>query len=253
MAENLVSSISNDLTYNLKSSSWYKIDNKLNTPSYMAEKEVQTNESEEAMKESEIREYILSHKSEVLAILGVSENGLKPHNLSATYPVSPSGSTNSVKFKFDKDMMSFSPTNTLDSSNSRKRSVSPKKILKKQSSQVSKSVDADEYLDSEMPQHKDMFHRSHSLCGNTGELSPSSRRKTFSKTGKQGRLEMTTLQRFQAKFTSKKSTSFDDSQSSTSDLNIPEIILNVPDEHSKQNGTSEAKCDQNEMKKIIFK
>ena len=135
MAENLASSISNDLTYNLKSSSWYKIDNKLNTPSYMAEKEVQTNESEEAMKESEIREYILSHKSEVLAILGVSENGLKPHNLSATYPVSPSGSTNSVKFKFDKDMMSFSPTNTLDSSKSRKRSVSPKKILKKQSSQ----------------------------------------------------------------------------------------------------------------------
>ena len=146
MADYLATSIRNDLTFNLKAANCYVIHNRLNAPSYVTEKEVQTTKYEEVINESEIREYILSHKSEVLAILGVSESELNPHVLCPVHPVSPSGSTNSVKFKFDGDMLCFSPTNS-DSGNINNRSGSPRKILKKQSNIISKSADTERYLD----------------------------------------------------------------------------------------------------------
>jgi hypothetical protein len=61
MTDYLAASICNDLTFNLKATNCYVIQNKLNTElHYVAEKEVQTNKSEEVINESEIREYILS-------------------------------------------------------------------------------------------------------------------------------------------------------------------------------------------------
>ena len=225
MGEHLATAVNNDLTYNLKSSNCYVIHNRLNIPSYVAEKEVQTKKCE--MKENEIREYILTHKSEVMEILELTANDLKMNNLSPAYPVSPSGSTNSVKFKFDSDMISFSPTNAvtnynINSSKNCKKSGSPKKILKKQTNIVC----TDGPLDLEMPHRKDLFHRSYSLCETNGELSPSSKERTR----KQKWLEMTTLQRFQAKFSSRSSTSVSDSESATYRSDIPEIILNIPDD-----------------------
>ena len=63
MADYLATSIRNDLTFNLKAANCYVIHNRLNAPSYVTEKEVQTTKSEEVINESKIREYILSHKS----------------------------------------------------------------------------------------------------------------------------------------------------------------------------------------------
>ena len=113
MSEQLAASISNDLTYNIKAGHCYAIQNRLHTPSYVAEKESQTSDSKEVIKETEIKNYILSHKREVLDILGLSENDLKPNNLCLPYPASPSGSTNSVKFKFENDLVCFSPTKSV--------------------------------------------------------------------------------------------------------------------------------------------
>ena len=146
MADYLATSIHNDLTFNLKAANCFVIHNRLNAPSYVTEKEVQTTKSEGVINESDIRGYILSHKSEVLAILGVSENELNPHVLCPVHPVSPSGSTNSVKFKFNDDMLCFSPTNS-DFGNVNKRTGNPRKILKKQNSIISKSADTERYLD----------------------------------------------------------------------------------------------------------
>ena len=78
------------------------------------------------------------------------------------HPVSPSGSTNSVKFKFEDDMLCFSPTNS-HFGNMNNRSESQMKILKKQNSIISKSADTESYLDLEMLPQKDMAHRSHSF------------------------------------------------------------------------------------------
>jgi hypothetical protein len=248
MSDYLAASISNDLTYNLKSSNCYVIHNRLNAPSYVTEKEVQTIKSEEVINESEIREYILSHKSEVLAILGVSENELNPHGLCPVHPVSPSGSTNSVKFKFDDDMLCFSPTNS-DSGNMNNRPGSPRKILKKQNNIISKSADNERYLDLDMPPQKAMAHRSHSLGGNNGELSPGSKRRIFLQKGKQKSTEMTTMQKFHARFSSKKSTSIDGCQSPKIQFSIPEIILNVPEDDNKQTGNFEKKFENGYIQK----
>ena len=240
MADYLATSIRNDLTFNLKAANCFVIHNRLSAPSYVTEKEVQTIKSEEVINESEIREYILSHKSEVLAILGVSENELNPHVLCPVHPVSPSGSTNSVKFKFDDDMLCFSP----NSDNIKNRSGSPRKILKKQNNIISKSADTERYLDLDMPRQKDVDNRSHSLGGNNAELSPGSKRRIFLQKGKQKSTEITTLQKFQARFSSKRSSSIDVCQPPKIQLTIPEIILNVPEDDYKQAGSLERKFEK---------
>ena len=231
LGEYLATSVNNDLTYNIKSSNCYVIHNKLNIPSYMAEKEVQTNDYE--IKQNEMRDYILNHKREVMEILGISENDLKSNNLSPAYPASPSGSTNSVKFKFDQDMMSFSPTNggsnnNLNSSELCKRSGSPKKILKKQTN--IRSLDPDATIDHKTLSRKGLLQRSYSLCGTNGEIPPNSE-KTFSKDRKQKWLEMSALQKFQVRFSSKSSTSVEESRLQENKSAIPEIILNIPDDN----------------------
>ena len=114
------------------------------------------------------------------------------------------------------------------------RTGNPRKILKKQKNIISKSADSERYLDLDMPCRKDMANRSHSLGEANGELSPGSKRRIFLQKGKQKSTEMTTLQKFQARFSSMKSTSIDECQSPKIQLTIPEIILNVPDNDYEQ-------------------
>ena len=249
MADDLASSLRNDLTYNLKSSKCYVIHNKLNTSSYVAEKEVQTVDYGNELTEEQIKEYILHHRNEVLTLLDVSENEQRHKCLSPVYPASPSGSTSSVKFKVENDMICFSPTNSASNHqlNMNSRSPTPRKILKKQNN-VSRSADQDISFG-----YKNNSFRSHSLCEDNSELSPMSKRRNFSQRGKQKSTDMSVLQRFQAKFASKKSTSIDDAEPQKLHLTIPEIILNVPDDEYKHRGAYEEKCDINYMEKSSSK
>ena len=242
MGEQLIASISNDLTYNLKSTNCYVIQNKLHAPSYVAEKEVQTSGSVVKIKESEMREYILSHKNEVLDILGVTEKDTKTSNsdtLCPGNPVSPSGSNNCVKFKFDNDTVLFSPTKSVSKNQSKLCNMfngpeSPRRILKKQNNVNSKSFDSCGHSNFDIPTqnvvHQNNYQRSHSLRDTNGDFPPTSKRTNFSQKGKQKSSEMTTMQRFQAKFSSKKSTSEEELPPETLHMNIPEIILNVPED-----------------------
>ena len=77
--------------------------------------------------------------------------------------------------------------------------------------------------------HQNNYQRSHSLRGTNGDFSPTSKRTNFSQKGKQKSSEMTSMQRFQAKFSSKKSTSAEEFPPGMVHLTIPEITLNVPE------------------------
>ena len=221
MADNLAVSISNDLTCNLKSANCYVIHNKTGSPSYVAEKEVQTEAADEAMAKPELVDYVLTHRSEVLTLLGFSDENLKPCNLSPA--ISPSGSTNSVKFKFDSEVMQASPGTGI---------LSKRRILKRQN----KSVDPDGYLEPELSNQKEI--RSHSLYGSLSELSPASAKKrNFFQRGKQKSIDMnSTLQKFHARFSSKKSSSIDEPQSPKFNLTVPKIIFNSPEEEKDATG-----------------
>ena len=215
MADSLAVSISNDLTCNLKSANCYVIHNKTSAPSYVAEKEVQTEAPDEVMTKPELLDYVLTHKSEVLTLLGLSDENLKPCSLSPA--ISPSGSTNSVKFKFDSEVLQASPGTSI---------LSKRRILKRQN----KSVDPDGYLEPELSNQKEI--RSHSLYGSLSELSPASAKKrSFFQKGKQKSIDMnSTLQKFQARFSSKKASSIDEPQSPKFNLTVPKIIFNSPEE-----------------------
>jgi hypothetical protein len=97
-----------------------------------------------------------------------------------------------------------------------------------------------------------MANRSDSLGGNNGELSPISKPRIFLQKGKQKSTEMTTLQKFQARFSSMKSTSIDECQSPKIQLTIPEIILNVPEDDYKHAGSFERKFENGYIQKTPF-